>query len=338
MSDIANETERTLRDRLLDGTATLDEGLRLYTLMGERGAPFPLPWEERVLTLAVAAHPDRLDFLTRLREVLVAQGKAVPEALEQTFAREVAREERTRDHQRDAAEYHLRTGMADMDEAFVPIYEACRAYTMTSLERMYALYKAVEYLDGAGIEGAIAECGVWRGGSMMLVARALLARGRTERDLYLFDTYEGLPRPDAQKDVDVWGNRAIDGWLPRSTPDGKSQWARADEEEVRANLLSTGYPAARLHLVKGMVEDTIPAAAPERLALLRLDTDWYASTRHELEHLFPRLRVHGVLVIDDYGHFKGARQAVDEFIAGRRLPLLLNRIDYSGRLAVKIRD
>ena len=93
-----------------------------------------------------------------------------------------------------------------------------------------------------------------------------------------------------------------------------------------------------MHFVKGMVEDTIPAAAPQRLALLRLDTDWYASTKHELEHLFPRLSVHGVLVLDDYGHFKGARQAVDEFVAARDVPLLLNRTDYSGRVAIKIRD
>jgi hypothetical protein len=84
-----------------------------------------------------------------------------------------------------------------------------------------------------------------------------------------------------------------------------------------------------------MVEKTLPSHAPAQIALLRLDTDWYASTRWELEHLFPRLSRNGVLIIDDYGHFKGARQAVDEHINLHKLPLLLNRIDYSGRIAIK---
>ena len=170
---------------------------------------------------------------------------------------------------------------------------------------------------------------------MMLVAHRLLALGRSDRDLYLFDTYEGLPRPDEAKDVDVWGNRAIDGWLPRQTGDESSHWAEASLEDVRANILSTGYPEERLHFVKGMVERTIPEAAPNDIALLRLDTDWYASTKHEMEHLFPRLARNGILIIDDYGHFEGARQAVDEYISANNLPILLNRIDYSGRLAIK---
>jgi len=92
----------------------------------------------------------------------------------------------------------------------------------------------------------------------------------------------------------------------------------------------------RIHYVKGMVEDTVPEQAPEKIALLRLDTDWYESTRHELEHLFPRLSSGGILIIDDYGHWAGAKEATDEFIARHRLQLFLSRIDYTGRLAVKI--
>jgi hypothetical protein len=108
-----------------------------------------------------------------------------------------------------------------------------------------------------------------------------------------------------------------------------------DEESVRATLLETGYPAERIHVVKGRVEDTIPAQAPDGLALLRLDTDWYESTRHELDHLYPRLVDGGVLIIDDYGHWEGARRAVDEYFETAAPPLLLGRIDYSGRIAVK---
>ena len=106
-------------------------------------------------------------------------------------------------------------------------------------------------------------------------------------------------------------------------------------DEVRRNLASTGYPSDRLHFIRGRVEDTIPASAPESIALLRLDTDWYESTRHELTHLYPRLVRGGVLIIDDYGHWQGARQATDEYFSVLGSPVLLHRIDYTGRIAVK---
>ncbi len=104
---------------------------------------------------------------------------------------------------------------------------------------------------------------------------------------------------------------------------------------MSANLAATGYDAQRLHYVKGKVEDTIPSAAPEQIAILRLDTDWYASTRHELEHLYPRLARGGVLIIDDYGHWEGARRAVDEYFATQQVAILLNRLDQTGRIAIK---
>jgi hypothetical protein len=99
--------------------------------------------------------------------------------------------------------------------------------------------------------------------------------------------------------------------------------------------LGTGYPPEKVHFVKGMVEDTIPEQSPDGIALLRLDTDWYQSTKLELLHLYPRLANQGVLIIDDYGHWQGARRAVDEFISELRDPILLHRIDYTGRIAIK---
>jgi len=239
------------------------------------------------------------------------------------------------DYQREASKYHVRTGTGDMEPGFLAHFEACRRFTMTSAERMYGLYSAVRYVQHAGVEGDIVECGVWRGGSMMLVARTLCEMRATNRDLYLFDTYEGLPRPDDDVDVDIWGNRAIDGWRPHARDERSSSWALAGLDEVRENLAGTGYPSERMYFVKGMVEETIPDAAPASIAILRLDTDWYASTQHEIEELFPRLNRDGVLIIDDYGHFKGARKAVDEYIEANDLPLLLNRIDYTGRMAIK---
>jgi hypothetical protein len=238
-------------------------------------------------------------------------------------------------YEQSAAEYHLRAGLGDMDPAFLPLYEQCRGQSMTSGERMFGLFKAIEYVARARVPGAIVECGVWRGGSMMLAALTLLANDDAARDLYLFDTFDGLPRPDAEVDVDLWGNRAIDGWLPHRIDDESSNYARADLDTVRANMASTLYAHDRVFFVQGMVERTIPQHAPERIAVLRLDTDWYASTRHELTHLYPRLVPGGVLIVDDYGHFRGARRAVDEYIAEHALPLLLHRLDYTGRVAVK---
>src|SRR5439155_13820537 len=110
----------------------------------------------------------------------------------------------------------------------------------------------------------------------------------------------------------------------------------ASINDVMSNLRLTGYQANSLHLVKGKVEDTIPETMPQSIALLRLDTDWYESTRHEMTHLFPRLSRGGVLIIDDYGHWKGARQAVDEYLSATGCKVLLNRIEYTGRVASKL--
>ncbi|MDQ3879541.1 MAG: TylF/MycF family methyltransferase [Chloroflexota bacterium] len=206
------------------------------------------------------------------------------------------------------------------------IIRAVRGHTMTSAERLFALIQAVRYVVAAGIPGAIVECGVWKGGSMMAVAHTLRRLGVADRELYLFDTFEGMTDPGTE-DVSYTGRPAA--------ADFSEDWLAVSVEAVREAVTSVGYPADRLHFVKGDVEQTIPGAAPESVALLRLDTDWYASTHHELVHLYPRLASAGVLIIDDYGHWRGARQAVDEYVAETELRLLLNRIDYSGRIAVK---
>ena len=239
-------------------------------------------------------------------------------------------------YQLEMATYHLKTGMGDVEPDFFPLYERCRNYTMTSWERLYGLYSAVRYIVRANIPGDFLECGVWRGGSMMMVALTLLALDRTDRRLLLFDTFEGLPKPDEALDVDIWGNRGIDGWRPHKKTDQSSDWAYASVEKVRANMESTGYPMDQVFFVKGMVEETLPAKAPEAIALLRLDTDWYSSTRHELEQLYPRLSKNGALILDDYGHFQGARKATDEYLKTLDKPPLLIRVDYAGRMAIKV--
>lgn len=199
---------------------------------------------------------------------------------------------------------------------------------MTSPERIYGLIQAVRYIVAADIPGAIVECGVWRGGSMMAVALTLQSLN-ARRELFLFDTFEGMP-PPTEVDRDFRGVAAAE--IFRSFAKRRERWCAASLEEVRANIESTGY--CYVQFIKGRVEDTIPVRAPQSIALLRLDTDWYESTKHELTHLYPRVMRGGVLIVDDYGHWQGSRKATDEYFA--QSPILLNRLDYTGRIAVKV--
>jgi hypothetical protein len=175
------------------------------------------------------------------------------------------------------------------DPTFLKILKACQPYTMTSIERMYALYNAVTYIVKNNIAGSFVECGVWRGGSSMMIALTLKELGVSNRAIYLYDTYEGMSEPTAD-DVDFRGGQAKE--LMEQNVDNKqnSVWCLADLNDVQSNMRSTGYPLDLVHFVKGKVEDTIPATMPDApIALLRLDTDWYESTAHELKYLYPLL-------------------------------------------------
>jgi hypothetical protein len=115
-----------------------------------------------------------------------------------------------------------------------------------------------------------------------------------------------------------------------------SVWCLANLEDVKKNLELTRFSETNLFYIKGKVEDTLPQKIPgKRIALLRLDTDWYESTMHELTFLFPLLVNNGILIIDDYGHWEGCRRAVDEYFKENELSILFNRIDYTGRLGIK---
>jgi hypothetical protein len=222
----------------------------------------------------------------------------------------------------------------DFDQAAIDLIRRVQPYTMTGEARLFALIQAVNYVVKAGVPGSIVECGVWRGGSMMAVACTLMTLGRGDRDLYLFDTYEGMTSP-TDADVNYKGAAALADFERAKDGGEGSAWCQASLDDVRQNLLGTGYPGQGLKFIKGKVEDTIPESAPAQIAILRLDTDWYESTRHELIHLYPRLVAGGVLIIDDYGYWRGCRKAVDEYFAAHGTPILLNRVDYTGRIAVK---
>lgn len=224
----------------------------------------------------------------------------------------------------------------DFDSFHIDIIEQVRPFTMTSPERLYGLIEAVRYLESNEVAGNFVECGVWKGGSMMAVALTLKKLGSTNRQLYLYDTYEGMTAPTAA-DLSYQGEGAAELLQKESGQKEDSViWAYSSLEQVRENVLSTGYPESHIHFIQGDVLQTIPDKVPDSIALLRLDTDWYESTRHEMIHLYPLLVSRGVLIIDDYGFWRGSRQAVDEYIAEHRPGLLLNRMDDTGRVAIKI--
>ncbi len=223
----------------------------------------------------------------------------------------------------------------DFDDVTVRIFHAVKEFTSTSPERISVLVDAVRYVVDNKIEGAMVECGVWRGGSTMAIALALKELGDETRDIYLYDTFAGMTAP-TEDDVAFSGASAELKFDKQKISDESSTWCLSTLDDTRESVLSTGYPEDKFHFVEGMVEDTIPATIPPgNIALLRLDTDWYESTKHELVHLFPLLADNGPLIIDDYGHWQGARKAVDEYFSENGFRIFLSRIDYTGRIGIK---
>lgn len=217
--------------------------------------------------------------------------------------------------------------------------EEVAPFTLTGVDRTLATMDAVRYVAGRGVPGALVECGVWKGGSILAMIRTLQDLGVSDRDIYLYDTFSGMTEP-SELDTTKYGEPASAEW-DRSTSEGRVPWEWAFGENavsldsVQKLLFATGYPPERLHFVVGDVEETLPGNLPASVAVLRLDTDWYESTRAELSHLYPRVSTGGVLIIDDYGHWEGARRSVDEYFGGQASPILLGRIDYTGRMGIK---
>lgn len=223
---------------------------------------------------------------------------------------------------------------SDFEENHIQTLQLVKDNTMTSPERIFSLIEAVKYIEKNNIGGDIVECGVWKGGSMMAVAHTLMNLNSANRSLYLYDTYEGMNEPTDHDKV-YSGESAISMLEKNQDKEKNLVWAYSPLSLVKENIASTKYPADKVHFVQGKVEDTIPYTMPSTISILRLDTDWYESTKHELIHLFPKLVPGGVLILDDYGYWQGARKAVDEYIAENNIKILLNRIDETGRIGIK---
>lgn len=222
----------------------------------------------------------------------------------------------------------------DCTEADIRILRAISGLTMTSLNNQVQLIHAVRHIVRARIPGCFVECGVWRGGSSMAIAMVLEQEGELNRDIYLFDTFEGMPPPS--KSDSRFDGTSADTLLSQDPRKEGIFWAVASLQEVQTNLLTTSYPKNKIHLIKGLVEETLlnePIKGP--IALLRLDTDWYESTKCEMDQLFPKVSSGGIVILDDFGHWQGARRAVEEYFSISGQKNFLHRIDETARLLVK---
>ncbi len=236
----------------------------------------------------------------------------------------------------------IETLASSEDAEFVPIWRDCSPYTMTSIERGLALYRATRYIVEQRIPGVFVECGVWKGGSVMIAMKTLQLLDAASRRFVLFDTFDGMTEP-GPIDQDYRGNDAAE--LMRGGEDDREAnlvRARATLDEVQANLVAVGYDPTKVRFKVGDVRTSLRKANVASIALLRLDTDFYDSTYVELMYLYPRLVQNGVLIVDDYGHWQGARKAVDDFFGDAgpapkpRAPRpYFHWIDYTGRMALR---
>jgi len=206
------------------------------------------------------------------------------------------------------------------DEEFWDCYRLASPYSMVHVTGFYETYQALRYIAASGIRGDFVECGCFLGGMAIFIGMLRPRLGLAGRTVYLYDTFAGPPA--GESDV-------VFGVLQHSAP------LPSYYDAVRANIETVLGGDDGFTLVPGRVEETLPAAAPGELALLRLDTDFYASTKVELETLYPRLVSGGVIAIDDYGMYPGARRATDEFMAAQGRRPLLHRIDGSVWAGVK---
>ena len=223
----------------------------------------------------------------------------------------------------------------EASEQDAELINSLKRFTMTSSERLWSLINAVRHVVDNQIPGDLVECGVWRGGSVMAMARELSSLGVSDRRIWLYDTFAGMTDPTSF-DVEAGSGVTASNMLSSTeVADGDNVWCVAGLQDVRANVRSTGYPFENFTFVEGDVSETLKSDVPDSISLLRLDTDWYESTRTELEVLYPRLSVGGVCIFDDYGHWQGARKAVDEYFEGLGHRPYMHPIDYSGRVLIK---
>lgn len=224
---------------------------------------------------------------------------------------------------------------SDFEDEYVDVIKKCRPYTMTSNERLYQLMLCVKYIVQNNIKGDFVECGVWRGGSILAMIETLKMLGISDRQIHLFDTFSSqdifATKEPTEADTPFNSTREE---LRISLAAEKVDFS-VNVADVRNLMAQTGYPEKNLSFHVGRVEDTIPVSSIDSISLLRLDTDWYDSTKVQLESFYHRVSLNGVVIFDDYGFWKGHKKAVDEFLNSHRIQPLMIRNDQSCRFLIK---
>lgn len=205
--------------------------------------------------------------------------------------------------------------------------------SMTSRIAQWEFLRAIRYIEAEAVPGDIVECGVWRGGNLAL-AGAMRERLKFDRSIWAYDTFAGMTAP-TEHDAKPAAALDVAAKFEAMNRGDRNDWCFAALAEVRRNFAAAAGTNPDLRTIAGPVQDTLrePANLPQEIAILRLDTDFYDSTKIELEVLYPRLSPGGVLIIDDYGEWAGARKAVDEFF-GERFTWL-HRVTHTVRLMIK---
>jgi len=229
--------------------------------------------------------------------------------------------------------------MATDQKAF-KIVDGVRERTMTSENSLINLIVATRYIVANDIPGDFVECGVWRGGSMIAIANTLNDLKIDDRCLYLYDTYNGMTAP-SPIDIDIKGMSA-ESFLknPQDLTNNDYQSgvvAYATLADVTEGMVGTNYPRDLIHFIKGDVMQTLSTPLHEHIGLLRLDTDWYESTKFELNQLWDKISIGGILIVDDYDYWNGSKVAVDEFFSARNILPLMMKLDSGGRMIVKMK-
>ena len=221
---------------------------------------------------------------------------------------------------------------------FEEYYQICRKESLNvSKERFVSLYQSINYIYKNDIKGDFVECGVFMGGSAMMISFASKEFEKIDipiKNLWLYDTFEGMANPTIY-DENILNEKAINELKNKKKKENlKDIWAYSSIDYVKQNITKTHIKPERVKYIKGLVEETLIKNKPKKISLLRLDTDFYESTKKELEELYPLLERGGILIIDDYGHWKGCKKAVDEYFKDKK-NIFFQQIDYSGLIGVK---
>ena len=224
--------------------------------------------------------------------------------------------------------------IAEISDDELKIIKQISNFSMSTPANHWAIIQSIKHISQNHIEGDIVESGVWKGGNLILF-KIFLDKYNLKKKIFAFDTYEGMPHP-GEKDFDlknINAKKIYDDYNKKNI-----KWCYSTLEDVKSNInfFNRNYLKS-FNFIKGKVENTLdlPENLPEKISLLRLDTDFFESTKKELEVLYPRLVPGGILIIDDYGHWKGSKKAVDEYFKLDNNFLWFHRIDYASRLLIK---